>query len=348
MEKQTIRVNFTDFWPDFVVEDNFIMDVLRMYYNVKISDQPDYLFYSCFGSEYLNYDCIRIFYTGENLCPDFNLCDYGIGFEYLTLQDRYFRYPLFYISQYKDEYDLMLQKNRNPEEKLLEKKGFCSMVVSAGVKTDAAGGCDPIREKIFEKLCEYKTVASGGRYLNNIGMPQGVPDKLEFQKKYKFALCFENCSYPGYCTEKIVQAFAAGTVPIYWGDPMIEETFNEKAFVNCNGCDSLDEVVSRIKEIDENNELYLAMLREPALKESDQYHEMKLELGRWLQHIIDQPIEKAYRRSRISYQAGYEDERKRMIVALEKVKKQGRLVRKIKEIIKKWNRVQSDHEKVDS
>lgn len=334
IDKRIIKVNFKDFWPSFNSEDNFIIDLLKKYYDVLISDQPDYLFYSCFGSEYLNYDCIRIFYTGENLCPDFNLCDYGIGFEYLTLQDRYFRYPLYYMSQYKNEYGLMLQKSIHPEKTLAEKTGFCSMVVSSGVRTDVAGGCDPMREQIFRALCQYKTVASGGRYLNNIGMPQGVPDKLEFQKKYKFALCFENCSYPGYSTEKIVQAFAAGTIPVYWGDPMIGETFNEKAFVNCNNYDSLDDMVKRIEEIDQDDTLYLSMLQEPALKGSDQYDEIQRELTEWLRNIIDQPMEKAYRRSRISFQAGNEEERKEMVNALEKIRKQGRLIKKMKSIVK--------------
>jgi len=33
-------------------------------------------------------------------------------------------------------------------------------------------------------------------------------------------------------TEKIVEAFAANCIPIYWGDPSISKVFNSKAFIN--------------------------------------------------------------------------------------------------------------------
>ena len=50
--------------------------------------------------------------------------------------------------------------------------------------------------------------------MNNIG--GAVSDKFAFQQKHKFSIAFENTSYCGYCTEKIVEAFVAGTIPIYW------------------------------------------------------------------------------------------------------------------------------------
>lgn len=42
-------------------------------------------------------------------------------------------------------------------------------------------------------------------------------DKLESLRQYNFCLCFENGSYPGYVTEKIIDCFVAGTIPIYVG-----------------------------------------------------------------------------------------------------------------------------------
>ena len=91
---------------------------------------------------------------------------------------------------------------------LSSKTEFCSFVVSNN-------NASPERDIIFDKLSEYKKVSSGGRYRNHVGGP--VSDKLEFQRKHKFAIAFENCSQPGYSTEKILEAFAARTVPIYWG-----------------------------------------------------------------------------------------------------------------------------------
>ena len=36
-------------------------------------------------------------------------------------------------------------------------------------------------------------------------------------KKYKFNICFENSSTPGYVTEKIIQSMYVNSIPIYWG-----------------------------------------------------------------------------------------------------------------------------------
>lgn len=58
------------------------------------SDEPDYLFCSCFGREHFKYkDCIKIFYTGENCVCDFNLYDYGLSSRYMTFTDRHLRFP---------------------------------------------------------------------------------------------------------------------------------------------------------------------------------------------------------------------------------------------------------------
>lgn len=78
----------------------------------------------------------------------------------------------------------------------------------------------------------YKKVDSGGKYKNNIGKP--VENKRDFQMTHKFVIAFENTSTRGYTTEKIIGAYAAGAVPIYWGDPDVAMTFNTKSFINCN------------------------------------------------------------------------------------------------------------------
>jgi len=48
----------------------------------------------------------------------------------------------------------------------------------------------------------------------------------------KFNLCAENCSFPGYVTEKIFDAFIAGTVPIYFGAPNILDYVPHDSFIN--------------------------------------------------------------------------------------------------------------------
>ena len=42
-------------------------------------------------------------------------------------------------------------------------------------------------------------------------------NKLSYLRDYRFNLTPENSNDPYYCTEKLMEAFQAGTVPIYFG-----------------------------------------------------------------------------------------------------------------------------------
>ena len=58
-----IKINFVDFQKD-LSENNDFLDILSRHYYVEISDNPDYLFYSVFGTDHLKYKkCVKIFYT---------------------------------------------------------------------------------------------------------------------------------------------------------------------------------------------------------------------------------------------------------------------------------------------
>jgi hypothetical protein len=59
-----------------------------------------------------------------------------------------------------------------------------------------------------------------------------VNDKVEAMSVFKFALCFENCVFPGYVTEKIFDCFFAGCIPVYWGAPDIAEFVPAETFVD--------------------------------------------------------------------------------------------------------------------
>ena len=279
--KKILKINFVDFYDGFNKKDNEFIQILSERFDVVISDDPDFVLYSGFGYEHLKYDCVRIFYTGECTVPNFNECDYAIGFDRMDFGDRYLRIPLFMLFQYKEDFLHLIDRKPFGDDVLKEKAGFCSFVYSNCFAQD-------LRTQFFELLCQYKKVDSGGRYRNNIG--GAVKDKKTFQEKHKFAIAFENCSYNGYATEKLTEAFAAGTIPIYYGDPRIAEDFNEDAFINCHRYGSLEEVVERVKEIDNDDELYLKMLNTPPVK--IEYRSLR----QFLFHIFDQEPRDAYRR----------------------------------------------------
>jgi len=283
---KTIRIKFVDFYPNFHPEKAPLWQRLWDLYHVELSENPDWLVYSVFGTEHLKYNnCVKIFYTGENQAPDFNLCDYALGFDYIDFGDRYMRLPLWLL--YPNDIHAMLHKHER--QTLDSKTDFCSFVVSNPHGNET-------RAKFMDMLSEYKQVHSGGRWRNNVGGP--VADKLAFQKKHKFSMAFENTIHPGYTTEKIVQSFAAQTIPIYWGDPMVTETFNNEAFINCNDYPDLESVIERVKEIDQNDVLWLKMIETPALRDPEIIHKSLTDLDAFLQHIFDQEPQAARRFSR--------------------------------------------------
>lgn len=276
---------------------NIIYQWLLDRYDVEYSEQPEYIFYSVYSDNYLKYDCIRIFYTGEAQTPDFNLCDYAIGFDNLSFGDRYFRYPLV-NNYYPGDSVVKLQKSRKfTKADLNRKKRFCDFIFS-----NQKG--DDYRRVIFNELSKYREVTAAGSYLNNIGYR--ISDKIKFQSESKFSIAFENTLFDGYTTEKLGDPFFANSLPIYWGNPTVAEQFNNKAFVNCHEFDNIDDIINRVIEIDNNDDLYIQMMNEPIYSSQYNWIEHVQNYKQFLYNIIDQPYQDAFRRNRGCRGAIYE------------------------------------------
>lgn len=288
-----IKIAFVDFGG---IEDEIrrrFTDVLKERYELEVCKNycdAEYIFYSCFGTEHWRVpeDKILIFYTGENICPDFNICDYAIGFERMNYGDRYLRLPIAYCSTLSKE--LISKVERKHLLPLPQKDSFCSFVVS---NPNAKH-----RINFFHLLSKYKSVDSGGRHLNNIGKP--VKNKFDFDSRHKFSICFENASHPGYTTEKLFDALAAQTIPIYWGDTTINDVINPNCYVNIQNIGSFEAAVELIKEIDSNENKYQQMLTTPVFlhEEKDGYDAMNNLFIQFLYNIFDQDISTAYRFTR--------------------------------------------------
>ena len=63
-------------------------------------------------------------------------------------------------------------------------------------------------------------------------IPSDVRRKREVMSRFKFAICFENCAFPGYVTEKIFDCFLAGCIPVYFGAPDISDFVPSSAFID--------------------------------------------------------------------------------------------------------------------
>jgi hypothetical protein len=260
-----IKVNFVDFWSDFDKTNNYFYNLLIQKYKVIIDGNPDLLFYSCFGEGYLKYNCTRIFYSGENVRPDFLACDFAFTFD-CNKKKNHFRLPLY--SLYIDHHNMLgeLQTIGTSEEARRiwrSKTKFCCMVVSNPNSSK--------RISFFQNLSKVKHVDSGGSVLNNVG--GRVADKADFIKDYKFVISFENSANDGYTTEKILEPIFKDCIPIYWGNRLVDKDFNAKRFIDYNKFESEKELIARLLEIEQNEELAIDMLMQPTFNINKVSHE---------------------------------------------------------------------------
>ena len=157
-------------------------------------------------------------------------------------------------------YNVIPKDYKKVTEIIKNKDKFCCFLIS--------NGSQKVRNDFFNKLSnEYKHIDSGGPFMNNIGniIPKDTTDTKNFIKRYKFMIVFENSSEDGYVTEKIVKPYVCGTIPIYWGSPSINKIFNNKAFINYHDYNDFNKLIERIKEVDNNDKLYLEYLRQPLI-----------------------------------------------------------------------------------
>lgn len=88
-------------WHSSDTKENFFanpfVQILSQKYDVRYSEDPEFLLYGPLGFTHLRYECVRIFFTGENIRTNWNVADYGIDFDYMDFGDRHLRLPLDFL-----------------------------------------------------------------------------------------------------------------------------------------------------------------------------------------------------------------------------------------------------------
>ncbi|WP_154855402.1 glycosyltransferase family 10 domain-containing protein [Cyclobacterium xiamenense] len=275
-----VKIKFVDFWKNFDPEDNYFIHFFRKHFDVKLSDDPDLVIFSVYGYAHLNYqDRITLCFTGENVLPDFNRADYALGFHHLEFPNRYLRFPLYVI--YPGFERLPFTSPELDSGKLSDRK-FCNFVYSN------ASNADPTRTDFFKRLARYKKVDAGGMHLNNLGYR--VKDKQAFIKNYKFTIAFENSSSPGYTTEKLMEPMVANSLPIYYGNPLVNHDFNAESFIWMKDHREVDRVIEEIISLDQSEDLYLEKLRQPWLTPDQAAVNWEARLVDFVRPIVTNPV----------------------------------------------------------
>ena len=201
----------------------------------------------------------RIWYTGENIRPpldprfssflSFDQDSYSGTNAYLPLWQLYFRHQM-------STYDSPQIGNPISVGQFLEgrsvgvapKKFVCAFI----------GNVDPRRMRAIEALREFGEVDIYGKRFGKF-----VTEKTKVAKEYRFVLSFENDHYPGYVTEKLFDAYASGSIPLYWGSLGNQDIVNMKSFIDAGNFENLATFASHVGQL--STESWQKIYQQPLL-----------------------------------------------------------------------------------
>jgi GR25 family glycosyltransferase involved in LPS biosynthesis len=290
-------IAFSDMWPGFNYNSNFIMDALRNeargveflgvnYQDLKTGNKPDLLIFCPFGEVWKTVpDSVpKVFFSAENWSepshPSIRLFLTSSRHE----SEKHIRIPtwMIFIDWFSGNKELPTGTacDDNPIRMPLEfamrqhpigfkeRPDFCGFIVSNPV-------CG-FRNDTFKVVDSYKRVNSGGALFNNIGGQLSLKypgggcgdiSKYQFFERHKFTISFENSQAPGYITEKVLHSKMAGCVPLYWGDSDTDTDFVAGSIVNLSKVGRPEAILEILKRLEENPELCAKIASTPILNE---------------------------------------------------------------------------------
>lgn len=153
---KTIKLWFCDFWhpeTEDEIRKNPLFQMIARRFNIVLDFRsPQFILYSCFGSQFRRYLCPRIFYVGENIRPNFVECDFSLSFD-SDIAGRNHYLPFYAL----DDLSTLLAPCRAD---IAVKTAFCNFIYS-NPKCAA-------RNDFFRMLSSKKQVDSPGILFNNM------------------------------------------------------------------------------------------------------------------------------------------------------------------------------------
>ena len=271
------KVCVINFW-----DGAFDGDFFDFFFNLALGDieytnnpyEADVVISSVFGNVQAE-SRKTIMYIGENMRPSYAGYDYSLSFDHDTYGGRNFRLPLWYarlawpnfeqkprrVGGNNHGYEPLIPIKTLTQPRKLDmsiKSKFCAMI---------AGNPESLRINMFNSISQYKTIEGYGNMFGN----SLRKSKFAILPEYKFCLCPENSVYDGYTTEKLVDAYAGLTLPIYSGS--FDNDFNDKAFLNYQDYKNMDKFVKEIEAIDYLEASYKRMYEQPLLNKTPSLNE---------------------------------------------------------------------------
>ena len=268
--KKICVVNFWDGAFDGDFFDFFFRSCLG---DIEYTNNPhsaDLIVTSVFGNVGTNPNK-TIAFIGENVRPSFTNYSYSLSFDWDSYGGRNHRLPLWYArlawdgfeqkprrdNMHNHGYEQLIPIKQLTQPRKLDvssKDKFCALI---------ANNPEGLRINLYNSISKYKQVDGYGNMFNN----PLRKSKFAVLPEYKFCLCPENSVYDGYVTEKLIDAYAGLTVPIYSGTMSVDCDFNERAFLNYMNTKNMDWLVDTVKVFDGSIDHYQYMYEQPLLKE---------------------------------------------------------------------------------
>lgn len=203
-------------------------------------------------------NCRIIFESAENFRVPLNSWDLSMSFDLDPYDGSNFYTPYWWFSTDLFQGPIVNRIGRriSVEELLRPRKSdrmpekFCATVIR---------NPEPIRMRAIEALSKIGVVdifgPQSGRQLTS---------KTELEGKYKFIMAFENDLFPGYVTEKPIEAWAMGSVPLWYG---LDEakTLNSNALINAADYPTLSDFAAVVLKLEEDPELWRRVYAHPLL-----------------------------------------------------------------------------------
>lgn len=228
----------------------------------------------------------------EAVFPDLNFFDWAISFVPDTLQGRNFRpHPHLIFAEAAGLGNAPFRYAKPGTTKRFFEREFCDFIYSNP-------RAHSFRDNFFRALNARVPVSSLGRHLNSgiVDFAMG-PDfrhdwigrNISAKEDHRFSISIENSAFEGYTSEKLLTSFAAGSVPLYWGNRLVHHDYNPRRFVNLNNFNSIDIAAEFVASLFDDEEEWERITSQPVftVEQSKRLRSNRLELGYFFQAIIE-------------------------------------------------------------
>ncbi len=120
--------------------------------------------------------------------------------------------------------------------KVYRKKSDICMIISD--KDEAVG--HQMRQDIVEVFKGYRDIKMFGPSHTRLDR------KIDALRHYRYAIVVESIKMDYYFSEKLIDCFATGTVPIYWGCPSISDYFDYEGIISFNDLGQLSRIINSV------------------------------------------------------------------------------------------------------